>query len=163
MLHSFARARVGVAGSRSVRSVRKGGMMETDATAPGSTLTAVIDRRTVLIIDDEPDIRYLARRVVGRLGFTVVTADNGHEGLEQLRTHINAIRCILLDLNMPDLDGEEAFHKIRDIAPDMPIIVMSGYHEEELRRRFADQEHVRFLPKPFSLLELQLVVHQECT
>jgi two-component system, cell cycle sensor histidine kinase and response regulator CckA len=133
-------------------------MMETDATAPGSTLTAVVDRRTVLIIDDEPDIRYLARRVIGRLGFTVMTADNGHEGVELVRTHINAIRCILLDLNMPDLDGEETFHEIRDITPDLPIIVMSGYHEEELRRRFAGQEHVRFLPKPFSLLELQLVI-----
>lgn len=137
-------------------------MMETEATAPGTT-TAVIDRRTVLIIDDEPDIRYLARRVIGRLGFTAVTADNGHEGVEQLRTHFNAIRCVLLDLNLPDLNGEKAFHKMRDIAPGMPIIVMSGYHEEELRRRFAGQEHVRFLPKPFSLLELQLVIHQECT
>ncbi len=92
---------------------------------------------TVLVIDDEPDIRVIAGRMVQRYGFSVLTAEDGRAGIEILQAHADSIVCVLLDMTMPHLDGPETFRLIRQISPKLPVMLMSGYNEQEAISRFA--------------------------
>ncbi len=109
---------------------------------------------TVLFADDEEPIRTVARQMLWRLGFTVLTAADGCEALALFCEHVNEIRCVLLDLTMPNMDGEQAFRKMRLLNPDVTIILCSGYNEQEATERFADQGLAGFLQKPFNMATL---------
>jgi PAS domain S-box-containing protein len=111
---------------------------------------------TVLVIDDEPDIRKIATRMLQRFGFTVLTAEDGHAGIEILQTQANSIVCVLLDMTMPHLDGPETFRLIRQTMPTLPVMLMSGYNEQEAISRFAGKGIAAFLPKPFTTKDLSI-------
>ena len=74
----------------------------------------------------------------GRDAFTRLTAEDGRRGLEIFRARAGEIDCVVLDLTMPGLDGEEVFREITAIKPEMPVLLASGYTEEELAKRFED-------------------------
>jgi PAS domain S-box-containing protein len=110
---------------------------------------------TVLVVDDEPSVRSLAARMVERMGFTVVTAADGLEAVEQFRRHDGDIACVLLDLIMPRLDGVAAFAALRDIRPDVKIILCSGFNDPEATQRLIVEGANGFLQKPFVYNQLQ--------
>jgi CheY-like chemotaxis protein len=86
---------------------------------------------TILVIDDEEWVLELARVFLERGHFDVVTADSGREALEILRGEVGkTIDAVVLDLTMPDLDGQETFLEIRALRPRLPVIVASGFSEE---------------------------------
>jgi CheY-like chemotaxis protein len=89
-----------------------------------------------------------------RLGFTVLPAADGLSAVEIFRQRADDIDCILLDLTMPNMDGERTFHELYRIRPEVPTIVMSGYTEEEINSRFEEITPVGFLQKPFQLASL---------
>jgi len=91
---------------------------------------------TVLVIDDEPSVRDVARAILERAGFEVLVAASGREGLERFRACADRIVAVLLDMTMPDLAGEEVFAELRSIRPDVPVILSSGYNEQDAVRRF---------------------------
>ncbi len=77
---------------------------------------------TVMIVDDEPSVRAVAKKMLEHLGFDTVSAADGEEGLDLLRRHDGEIACVLLDLTMPRLDGRETFTEMRRIDPtDHPV------------------------------------------
>jgi PAS domain S-box-containing protein len=117
---------------------------------PGGVVAAGL----VLIIDDEESVRSLAARIVERAGGRVLQAADGETGLELVRAHGEALGCVLLDLSMPRLSGEQVLPAIRELRPALPVVVMSGYDTEELRARFAAAAPVAFLQKPFRPQEL---------
>ena len=108
---------------------------------------------TALIIDDEEGVRRVAQRMLQRFGFSVRTASDGVEGIEEFRQHDSEIAVILLDLTMPRLSGEETFRALRQIRPDVPIILSSGYSSESLQAGLL-QGPTRFLQKPYDPHEL---------
>ncbi len=110
---------------------------------------------TVLVIDDEPDVRIIATRMLERFGLTVLMAHDGATGVELFRTHADSIVCVLLDMTMPKLDGQETFRLIQQIKPDVRVVLMSGYNEQEVISRFADKGIAAFLPKPFTPSDLR--------
>jgi len=110
---------------------------------------------TMLIVDDEEQVCAVAREMLERLGFSVLTAADGREAVEVFREHSAKIVCVLLDLTMPHLDGEQAFREMRAIRPDVKAILTSGYDEQESTRRFAGEGLAGFLQKPYHLENLR--------
>ena len=110
---------------------------------------------TILIADDAETVLAVGRRMLGRMGFQVITASDGREALESFRLHADQIVCILLDLTMPQMSGEEAFREMRSLHPDVRVLLCSGYNEQEATRHFAGKGLAGFLQKPYSMSELR--------
>ena len=89
-----------------------------------------------------------------RLGFQVLTAADGKEALEILTAHRDEIACVILDLTMPNMDGAETFSQIRQIKKDVPIIMSSGYNEQDVIDRFAGKGLTMFIQKPYQIKTL---------
>jgi PAS domain S-box-containing protein len=120
--------------------------------APGRTRPRDTPPRggTILVVDDEEWVLELAREFLKRSDFDVVTADGGREALEILRGDSGkAIDAVVLDLTMPDLDGQQTFQEIRALRPELPVIVASGFSEEATADRFAPDEIAAFIRKPY--------------
>lgn len=111
-------------------------------------------RGTVLVVDDEDFVRSLAQRILEELGFEVLTAGDGREGIRVCREHREEISAVLLDLTMPGLDGSETLRELRLIRSDLPVLLCSGYGEGEVTERLAGQTFTGFVSKPYSLEQL---------
>lgn len=107
---------------------------------------------TVLLVEDEPMVRSVAERSLTRHGYEVITADNGEEALEILNRG-EPIDLLISDVVMPGMDGPAMVREARKTRPELKVLFMSGYAEEQLRKSI-DIENVNFLPKPFSVTEL---------
>ena len=107
---------------------------------------------TVVLVEDEPTVRSVAERALSRHGYTVVTADNGEEALEIL-SRGEPVELLISDVVMPGMDGPTMVAEARKSRPDLKILFMSGYAEEQLRKSI-DIANVNFLPKPFSVTDL---------
>jgi two-component system cell cycle sensor histidine kinase/response regulator CckA len=107
---------------------------------------------TVLLVEDEPMVRTVAERALTRHGYSVVTANNGQEALEILDRG-DEFALLISDVVMPEMDGPTMVREARKSRPDLPVLFMSGYAEEQLRKSI-DIDKVAFLPKPFSVQEL---------
>ena len=110
---------------------------------------------TVLVIDDEDSVRMVAGRMLRTLGFEILAAPNGDQGLKMFRERGREISAVLLDLTMPGMDGEETFRNLRLIRPDACVILMSGFNEQEAAARFVGKGLAGFLQKPFTPDELR--------
>ena len=115
---------------------------------------------TILIVDDEETVRAVGRHMLERLGFTVITTEDGLKAVEIFRERYNEIDCVLLDLTMPYMDGEETFSEMRRIKSDIRIIMSSGYSKQEIFRRFAGKGMTGFIHKPYVMKELQKVIRE---
>ncbi len=109
---------------------------------------------TVLIADDDPQLRQALERLLKQFDFHVLTATNGHEALEQLQAHTDALDVALIDLAMPELGGVATLDQIRALAPALPVIFMSGIHDPAAQRVIEDDPNTEFLLKPFDPLQL---------
>jgi len=107
---------------------------------------------TVLLVEDEPMVRTVAERALTRHGYKVVTADNGEEALDILGRG-EEFALLVSDVVMPGMDGPAMVREARKSRPELPILFISGYAEEQLRKSI-DLDNVAFLPKPFSVQEL---------
>ena len=94
----------------------------------------------------------MAERALVRQGYTVLTADNGETALEVLRTS-GQPDLLISDVVMPTMDGPTMVREVRKRYPALPVLFMSGYAEEQLRKSI-DIDKVAFLPKPFSVQQL---------
>ncbi|WP_129126791.1 response regulator [Geomonas oryzae] len=109
---------------------------------------------TVLLIDDEETIRSLASEMLHELGFDVVAAADGLQGLELFKSR-DDISVVLLDLTMPQMDGEQCFRELRRIDPGVRVIISSGFTEHEVTRKFLGKGIAGFIQKPYKLSALR--------
>ena len=107
---------------------------------------------TVLLVEDEPMVRAVAERALTRHGYKVISAENGEGALEVLHQG-EQIDLLISDVVMPGMDGPTMVAEARKTWPELKILFMSGYAEEQLRNSI-DVDNVSFLPKPFSVQEL---------
>jgi two-component system cell cycle sensor histidine kinase/response regulator CckA len=107
---------------------------------------------TVLLVEDEAMVRAVAERALIRHGYTVITADSGERALEMLAGGAE-FALLISDVVMPGMDGPTMVREARKSRPDLKILFISGYAEEQLRKSI-DIDNVAFLPKPFSVQEL---------
>jgi two-component system sensor histidine kinase/response regulator len=118
----------------------------------------VAERSNILVIDDERGIREGCRRALTPLGYTVEVADTGATGLRLLRE--GSFDLVLLDLMMPGMSGVEALDRIREIDPDIVVIIITGYATVEAAVRTIKKGAYDFISKPFTSDDLSLVVSQ---
>jgi two-component system cell cycle sensor histidine kinase/response regulator CckA len=114
---------------------------------------------TILLVEDEAMVRTVAERALARHGYKVLTANNGEEALERIEQGGEEVALLISDVVMPLMDGPTMVREVRKAHPDMPILFMSGYAEEQLRKSI-DIANVAFLPKPFSVQELAEAVRR---
>jgi len=133
------------------------GMAAPEAPQPAAPIPR--QQATVLLVDDEQMIREAAGAALESLGFKVVMACDGREAVETFRQN-GAIDLVLMDLTMPHMDGREAFHQLRRIRPSVPVILSSGYNEQESIQEFLGRGLAGFLQKPYTLRALEQLVLQ---
>jgi signal transduction histidine kinase len=109
---------------------------------------------TVMVVDDDQTVRNVARRMIERVGLTVLTASDGRAAVDLFREQQSEISCILLDLTMPHMGGEEAFRELRRVRADVPVLLSSGYNEQDAISRFAGQGLAGFVKKPYVAQQL---------
>jgi len=114
----------------------------------------------VLLIEDEEPVRNLAAIMLARLGFTVLEATNGIEAIEIFQQHLDEIRCVFSDLTMPELDGWELLSALRNLSPNIPVILSSGYDEANVMSHEHSEQPDVFLGKPYRFQELRNAVYQ---
>ncbi|MEI6262643.1 MAG: ATP-binding protein, partial [Deltaproteobacteria bacterium] len=134
---------------------------------PGALQTAKAEKFSksegsdaVLLIEDEEPVRNMARIMLTRLGYTVIEAKDGDEGLEIFKQHQDEIHCVLSDLTMPRMNGWETIAALRKLSPDIPVILSSGYDEA---RVMADEHTERpnaFIGKPYQLKSLGTAIRR---
>ncbi|ASK88076.1 response regulator [Sphingorhabdus sp. SMR4y] len=110
----------------------------------------------ILLVEDEDMVRAVAERALARQGYTVVPACEGEEALGLLAEQAGQEQqfdLIVSDVVMPNMDGPTMARHVRKNYPDLPILFMSGYAEEQLRKSI-DLDKVNFLPKPFSVAQI---------
>ena len=111
---------------------------------------------TVLLVDDEEQVREIGTIMLEQLGLNVITAGNGQEALEKFTANDN-ISVVILDLTMPKMDGEQCFRELRKLDTNVKIIMSSGYSVQEITRRLNESE-LGFIQKPYKLSNLQSVL-----
>ena len=109
---------------------------------------------TVLLVDDEDAVRDIGMRLLEQAGFDVVGAADGCEAVDYYREHSDEISCVLLDLTMPRMGGEETFLELRKIREDVMVVLSSGFSEHEVIGRFAEGGVCGFVQKPYRFEKL---------
>ena len=113
----------------------------------------------VLIVDDETMVRRTAKAALERHGYDVLEAEDGKAAVDLFRQISDRISLVLLDLTMPVMGGEEAYRHLRQIRPDVPVIVTSGYDESEAARHFDGTGKLDFIQKPYTSAQLAAKIH----
>jgi DNA-binding NtrC family response regulator len=113
---------------------------------------------TVLVVDDEAMVKDLARDILKRQGYTVLTAGGGEEAVELYRKNSGSIAVVVLDILMPGVDGTEAFRRIRALDPRARVVVSSGYDQMHDADGLLREGAVAFVQKPYRIAELVRVV-----
>jgi len=116
----------------------------------------------VLVVDDEEDVRTACSLILQEMGFEALVAQDGKAGLRIFEKYQNQIALIFLDLTMPNLDGGQLAEKIRQLNPHVPILVSSGYAEEDAMKHFPQSSSNAFIQKPFQV-EVLIAKVQELT
>jgi two-component system cell cycle sensor histidine kinase/response regulator CckA len=112
----------------------------------------------VLMVDDEPSVRTTAKKMLERMGFQVLLAEDGSKGVEVFRDRAREIRCVLLDLTMPHMDGEETFREMQRISPNVQVVLSSGYNQQDVVQRFVGKGLAGFIQKPYTMDALRGVL-----
>lgn len=120
--------------------------------APGSGL--------ILLIDDEPALRDVAKKILERNGYSVITACNGSEGLKTYMEHAHQINLVIVDMIMPVMNGLETMTSIRESGSTVPVLIASGYaHNGEIDQALLEKD-VFFIQKPFLRKDLLTTVEK---
>jgi CheY-like chemotaxis protein len=115
---------------------------------------------TVLVVDDEPMVLAFVEVGLKRLGYHVLTAVDGRQACEVYSSHLREIDIVLLDLVMPGITGLETCRRLREINPNVKVILSSGYSSGEVLREARQAGALGFIGKPYSLEELSGALHR---
>ena len=117
---------------------------------------------TVLVAEDEAQVRSLTELLLKRLGLQVLCAEDGERAVELFRQHAGEIKFVLMDLTMPKLNGREAMAEIRKIRPDTKVVLTSGYESDDIIGSYQEHGFDAFIQKPCDLETFKKVVQQMC-
>ena len=117
---------------------------------------------TVLVVEDEEGVREVAERILQDIGFQTIGADDGRHALDIMEEVGDKVTTVLLDLSMPRMGGAETFRRLREMRPDLPILMMSGYTEQVVAPQFDNSGPgiTGFLQKPFLAEDLIAVLRR---
>ena len=119
-----------------------------------------MSKKSLLVVDDEEPVQDLAQAILEEYGYTVMTANDGVEGVEMFKEHVGEIDVVLLDMTMPRMNGDQAYREMRKIRPDVKVILSSGYSEQDAVGRFDEDGLSAFVQKPYQIQTLVERVRQ---
>jgi signal transduction histidine kinase len=119
-----------------------------------------VGTETILVVEDEEELRRLANRILGRAGYTVLTAADGEEALQICKTHRGAIELLLTDVVMPKMGGRELATRIVVERPAIKVLYTSGYTDDAIAHQGVLDPGVRFVAKPVTPAELTRKVRE---
>ncbi|HEV2661100.1 MAG TPA: response regulator [Ktedonobacteraceae bacterium] len=125
-----------------------------------SAQTVVGGDETILVVEDDPDLRCLMEEALGDYGYTVMSASDGLEGLQQFEEHGNSIALVISDLMTPKMMGKELYDKIHTMSDATRFLFVSGYQANQISQNFVLDKGFYFLQKPFDLDELAAKVRE---
>jgi PAS domain S-box-containing protein len=121
---------------------------------PGEEAQGFQGHGLALLVDDEETVRYMGQLMLEKAGFQVLTAADGEEAVELFRRQGSKIECVVLDLTMPRMNGEETLNRLQELRPEVPVILSSGFSEAEIMERFAGRGLAGFVQKPYQYPQL---------
>ena len=124
----------------------------------GASDVPVRGRGRVLVVDDEHIVRSTASELLRSLGYEVICAEDGVEALEVFRERADEIDLVLLDVIMPRMGGRECLRALKRLAPELPVVLASGWSMEGTAQEALDEGALAFLTKPFQLARLSQVL-----
>lgn len=123
-------------------------------TSPGPDGAGTL-QGTVLLVDDEEELRRIGGDILAAMGLTVVTASNGSEAIAVYHERRGEIDLVLMDLTMPEMDGIETYHELRKSTGSLPVLFCSGYGNREIPPSICADPHAGFVPKPYRAEQLR--------
>ncbi len=105
----------------------------------------------VLVVDDEEDVRVACSMIFEEMGLQTLVASDGQIGIQVFQQHQHEIMVVLLDLTMPNMDGQQFLEHIQGLNATIPVILSSGYSEEEAMKRFHNPDMAAFIQKPYQV------------
>jgi two-component system, cell cycle sensor histidine kinase and response regulator CckA len=109
---------------------------------------------TVLVVEHDDLVRLLAGRLLASQGYTPIEARNGHEALALVRARRDQVQMMLTDVVMPELGGAEFARRLAELRPDLPVLFMSGFTDDEVIRRGLLEPGAPYLQKPYDAAAL---------
>jgi CheY-like chemotaxis protein/nitrogen-specific signal transduction histidine kinase len=156
-LHIYSEVGQGTTAKVYFPAVRDRGMSELETAAdeglPGGT-------ETILLVEDDRTMRLAAQQLLSKVGYRVVTAPDGQQGVEAYRAHRAALHLIITDVVMPRLSGFELYEVIRGESRGVRVLFMSGFPAPNFRKTVGQDPHVAFVTKPWTASELLAQVRQ---
>src|SRR5437660_12064292 len=117
-------------------------------------------RKTVLVVDDEPEIRKLVSAMVTQFGYTALTADSGEHALKLYKNHDAPIEMLITDVIAPGMSGPMLADKLTAIQPDLKVLYISGYDNTHVVQKYVVEKGHALLTKPFTVEEMQAKMRQ---
>ena len=128
--------------------------------APAVSQRLPMGTGTILLVEDEAEVRAMTCDALQSLGYTVMEAENGAEALDLYTEHAEDIDLVLLDAVMPELSGLETLRRLRTLPTDVKVIVASGHVGAEEANEFMELGAISLLPKPYTLRELGMAIQE---
>lgn len=115
---------------------------------------------TILLVEDDPDVREVAAVILSQNGYRVIQAESGEEALQLVKKNNSDIRLMITDVVMPGINGQELANKMKALREDLKVLYVSGYTDEAIVQHGMLESRLVYLPKPFNIEELLLKVRQ---
>jgi two-component system cell cycle sensor histidine kinase/response regulator CckA len=113
------------------------------------------EKKTILVVDDEPEIRKLVGAMVSQFGHVALTADSGEHALTLYKNHKAPIELLITDVVQPGMSGPMLADKLTEQQPDLKVLYISGYDNTHVVQKYVVEKGHALLPKPFSTDELR--------
>jgi CheY-like chemotaxis protein len=112
------------------------------------------DQKTILVVDDEPEIRKLVGAMVGQFGYQAITADSGEHALTLYKNH-HPLELLITDVVAPGMSGPMLADKLTALQPDLKVLYISGYDNTHVVQKYVVEKGHALLAKPFTVVELR--------
>lgn len=116
---------------------------------------AADENKTILVVDDEPEIRKLVSAMVGQFGYTPITADSGEHALTLYKNQKGPLALLITDVVQPGMSGPMLADKMCALQPDLKVLYISGYDNTHIVQKYVVEKGHALLAKPFTVAELQ--------
>jgi two-component system, cell cycle sensor histidine kinase and response regulator CckA len=117
-------------------------------------------KRTILVVDDEPEVRKLVGAMVGQFGYTVMTADSGEHALTLYKNNKGPIDLLITDVIAPGMSGPMLADKLTELQPDLKVLYISGYDNTHVVQKYVVEKGHALLTKPFTVEEMKTKVQE---